>query len=371
VSAWETALRRWTEAGLIDAEAAGRIRGWERNRAPDPGARWPARLALALGGLMIGAGILLFVAAHWDGLSPGQRFGLVLVLVGGLHLAGAASQSSRALATTLHACGTVALGAGVFLTGQIFHLQEHWPGGLLLWAIGAWAGWALLRQWPQGALAAVLTPAWLAGEWIARPGIESGAVVGVGLLLLALAYFGAEPDGGPAAVPRSMRRALTWIGGLALIPAALYLVSAEWWAPRGDLASAGPRTIAWMLALGLPLGVSAMLRGRDAVIILPAAAWVGAGPWLIHQRGVVPYLWAAGLAGFLIWWGLRDRRTGRINLGMAGFALTVTVFYFSDVMDRLGRSASLIGMGLLLLGGGYLLERTRRRLLARVRAAEP
>jgi uncharacterized membrane protein len=89
----------------------------------------------------------------------------------------------------------------------------------------------------------------------------------------------------------------------------------------------------------------------------------------MHQRGVAPYLWAAGVAALLIWWGLRDRRGSRINLGMAGFALTVTVFYFSDVMDRLGRSASLIGMGLLFLVGGYLLEQTRRRLLARVRAA--
>jgi hypothetical protein len=45
----------------------------------------------------------------------------------------------------------------------------------------------------------------------------------------------------------------------------------------------------------------------------------------------------------------------------------VLAFYFSDVMDRLGRSASLIGLGLLFLGGGYLLERTRRRLIATVR----
>ena len=47
------------------------------------------------------------------------------------------------------------------------------------------------------------------------------------------------------------------------------------------------------------------------------------------------------------------------------------IFYFSDVMDRLGRSASLIGMGLLLLGGGYLLERARRRLLGRFRETAP
>jgi uncharacterized membrane protein len=367
MSTWEPALRRWTQAGLIDAGAAERIRGWERGRDPDPGVRWPARLALGLGGLMVGAGILLFVAAHWDGLSPGRRFALVLVLIGGLHLAGAASERSRALGATLHACGTVALGAGVFLAGQIFHLREHWPAGLLLWALGAWAGWMLLRQWPQGALAAVLTPAWLAGEWLARASRDDVSVVGVGLLLLALAYVGAEPEGGPLRAPRSLRRALTWIGGLALIPATFYLVSAEWWAPR-PVTAGGARALAWTLALGLPLAVSAGLRGRGAVMMVPAALWVGVGPWLIHQRGVAPYLWAAGLAGLLIWWGVRDRRTSRINLGMAGFALTVSVFYFSDVMDRLGRSVSLIGVGVLFLAGGYLLEQARRRLLARVRA---
>lgn len=369
MSGWEVALRRWTEAGLIDAGAAERISGWERARRPDPGAGWPARLALGLGGLMVGAGTLLFVAAHWDALSPGRRFALVLALVGGLHLAGAASERSRALGATLHACGTAALGAGVFLTGQIFHLREHWPAGLLLWALGAWAAWVLLRQWPQGALAAVLTPAWLAGEWLEQAGRSDAAVVGVGLVLLAFAYLGAEPDGGPLSVPPPLRRALTWIGGLALIPAALYLVSAERWAPPAQSAAGAARALAWIVALVLPLAVAAGLRGRGALVMVPVAAWAGAGPWLVHQGGVAPYLWAAGAAALLIWWGLRDRRAGRINLGMAGVALTVTVFYFSDVMDRLGRSASLIGMGLLLLGGGYALEQTRRRLLARARPA--
>ncbi len=42
------------------------------------------------------------------------------------------------------------------------------------------------------------------------------------------------------------------------------------------------------------------------------------------------------------------------------------IFYFSDVMDKLGRSASLIGLGVLFLFGGWALERTRRQLVARV-----
>jgi len=42
------------------------------------------------------------------------------------------------------------------------------------------------------------------------------------------------------------------------------------------------------------------------------------------------------------------------------------IFYFSDVMDKLGRAASLIGLGVLFLFGGWVLERTRRKLIAHV-----
>ena len=51
---------------------------------------------------------------------------------------------------------------------------------------------------------------------------------------------------------------------------------------------------------------------------------------------------------------------------MLGFAVTVLLFYFSDVMDKLDRATSLIVVGLLFLGGGWLLERTRRRLIAHI-----
>jgi len=162
-----------------------------------------------------------------------------------------------------------------------------------------------------------------------------------------------------------MRRALVWIGGVTLIPAALWLVSSEWWAYSPGAGGWAPGLLAWALVLGLPLGISVALRGSGALPMVPITVWVAIGPWAIHQRGPAPHLWAVGLAGFLLWWGLRDRRSTLVNLGVAGFALTVLIFYFSDVMDRLGRSASLVGMGLLLLGGGYLLERARRRLLGR------
>ena len=36
-------------------------------------------------------------------------------------------------------------------------------------------------------------------------------------------------------------------------------------------------------------------------------------------------------------------------------------------MDKMGRSASLIGLGILFLGGGWLIEKMRRRLIAQMR----
>jgi uncharacterized membrane protein len=363
---WESPLRRWVDAGLLERDVAERIRGWERDRA-EPSLRWPARLALGLGGLLLGAGILLFVAAHWDSLGPLQRFGLVLSMVAGLHLAGAATAvSSPALSSALQACGTVALGGGIFLSGQIFHLQEHWPGGLGLWAAGAWMGWWLLRQWPQAALGALLTPAWLAGEWMVRTeGNRNGAVLGVFLLLTALTYLGAAPFRGPH---QAARRALGWLGGLGLLPAALLLIvlAHSAWRTANPL-PVGDAGLGWTVAIGLPAAIWVYLRGPDLVPLAAAVAWAVAGITAAAQRGIVPYLWSAVLAIGVVAWGVRDRRAERVNLGMAGFALTVLVFYFSDVLDQLGRSASLIGLGLLFLGGGYLLERTRRRLVATVR----
>jgi hypothetical protein len=56
-------------------------------------------------------------------------------------------------------------------------------------------------------------------------------------------------------------------------------------------------------------------------------------------------------------------------MGAVVFAATVMAFYFSQVMDKLGRSASLVGLGVLFLAGGWGLERIRRRLVQQARAA--
>jgi hypothetical protein len=375
---WERYLERWTTAGLIEPSTAERVRVYEAGQEKTQGLRWPVALAISLGGLLLGAGVLLFIAAHWDTLSPGERFGLVLLLVALFHVAGAfTAERFSVLSTTLHAVGTISLGAGIFLAGQIFNLQEHWPGGLLFWTLGAWVAYALLRDWPQAALAALLTPMWLSGEWlVATDGwIRRDKILAEGLLLLAITYLTALLSERETQV----RKALAWIGAVALIPFVLLVIVSGTHSDGRLFSQSGiSRELGWIAALSLPLALAWVLRRGASWMNLIAALWVVAlGTTSFSSQpneSLLRYVWrelgpygicALGFIG-LIAWGLKEARKERINLGVAGFALTVLLFYFSNIMDKLGRSASLIGLGLLFLLGGCLLERTRRRLVARL-----
>jgi MFS family permease len=368
---WTAWLSRWTEAGLIDPETATRIRAFEQEHVGSTRLRWPILIALGFGGLMIGGGVLLFVAAHWDALSPTFRFVLVLLMVGGFHAGGAfAADRFPGMSSTLHAIGTVALGAGVALAGQIFNLDEHWPGGLMMWAAGAAIGWAVLRDVPQFVLMALVAPSWLVAEWFVASrslsDVRDARILAAGVAMLALTYFTAARHG-----DRSERhRALVWIGGIALIPAALFLAVATWpheWYGGTRLTSL-KQTIAWIVAIGLPLLLAYVLRDRAAWMNAAATLWLAAliGVSALGSDLSLFVWWAAG-ASALVAWGVADGRSERVNMGSVLFAGTVLAFYFSKVMDKLGRSASLVGLGLLFLAGGWALERMRRRLVQQAR----
>jgi uncharacterized membrane protein len=370
---WTAWLARWTDAGMIDAATAQRIRAFEAQHAGSTRLRWPILIALGFGGLMVCGGILLFVAANWDALSPAQRFALVLLLVASFHALGAfTSERFPAMSEAMHAVGTVVLGSGIALAGQIFNLEEHWPGGILMWALGAGLGWAILRHSAQMALFAVLTPAWLVSEWIVAVNVHhadsrDAAVAAAGVFLLALTYLSASGAGRP---PRA-RLVLIWIGIAALIVSSPFLaaITYERWTIDERLPTA-LLAVAWTIAIGAPLGLAFVLRRAEAWPNAIGVLWVIALVMMRDIAGAVAVYawWALGSTG-LVAWGVRDGRVERINLGAVFFAVTVLVFYFSRVMDKLGRSASLVGLGLLFLGGGWALERIRRQMVRKAKDA--
>jgi uncharacterized membrane protein len=363
----EPSLERWVEAQILDRQQADRIRQFEAEQLQPRRARWPVIMAVAFGGIMLAAGVLLFVSAHWDEMSPFRRMALLVLAVGGFHVGGALSlERFRALGVTLHAVGTVALGGAIAMAGQIFNMQEHWPAAVLMWAVGAIAGWLLLGDWPHLALAAILVPWWLAGEWVEAVVLSSNAwpVTTCGILLLAICYLSVRLPGAGSR-ENHVHTALMWLGGLALLPASLAVAVGSHANGRPPATGAATLAIGWACAILLPLGFAYAFRRNAAWMNLVAALWVvGLSLAAEAQMEILVYAWCAIGAAGMIAWGIYELRAERINLGMAGFALTIIFFFFSSVMDKLGRSASLMALGVVFVGGGWYGEKLRRKLVA-------
>lgn len=370
-------LRRWLQAELIDADVAEAIQRWEDsqlNQSKHSSVRHltvPIRLTILLGSLLLAAGLLLFVSAHWDQMPPLWRVSLLLFIVIALHAGGAwFSERFQLMALGLHAVGTMAFGAGVFLCAQIFHLDVLWSfrWGLLLWSFGAAAGWMLLRQWPQLALLSLLLPGWISALIIVEVDRFSSseadwAVVPIaaGALLTALTYFTA-PDRTPLTPARSV---LMWIGGLALVPAAVTWAVV---ATGMDLPALGQplwlSLLVWVVTLGGPVILGWWLRPHRFWPLALAAIWMVLD-LVIQVQGfsVLSFAWwGVGSVGLMLW-GSTEARAERVNIGIVLLATTLIGFYFTEVIGRFDRSLSLLGLGLFFLVGGWGLNRLRQALL--------
>lgn len=395
----EKLLNRWTSAEVLAPAAAARILAWEaeqKNGSSLPGEEgspttaaaglaWQGVVALILGGILLATGVILFVSAHWDDIGPGARFALVIAMVAVFHLGGAlVGDKYRAMSTTLHAVGTIATGAAIALVGQIFNIEEHWPAAILMWAIAALAGWALLHDQAQQVLTLLLFPAWIMCELAYYAGQHIGREIYLGRFLLVWAVFYLTMILG------SRRRV---VHGLLFAAAAIaavvgtVLMTLGWssWNAAQTFIPFGTRFWAWAAIAAVPLAIAAF-RGHWG-LIPPASAIVFAillpwcqrvwidqyvngpgttGSFTRYGPNLAAYALVAAFAVFIIFWGMRRGSRALVNLGIFYFALAVAWFYFSNIFDKIGRSVGLIGLGVLFLAGGWGLELTRRGLLARM-----
>lgn len=95
------------------------------------------RILLLIGSILIGLGVLSFVASNWQYMTNPLKFGLILLLFLGVNLVSfKLSDSYPRISQNLLYLGALVYGAGIFLVGQMFHLGGHFTGAFLLWGIG-------------------------------------------------------------------------------------------------------------------------------------------------------------------------------------------------------------------------------------------
>jgi hypothetical protein len=148
---------------------------------------------------------------------------------------------------------------------------------------------------------------------------------------------------------------LTWIGALAVIPAAAFALFEGFFRQNRD-------TVAGALAAGLGAAIVVVLHRGWRWEPLVAIGW-GFAAGLQPGKGW-RHVWSVLGATGLTAWGVQRNDPPRIDLGIVAFAFAVAGVFFSSLWDRLNRSAALIALGALFLGGGWALEVYRRRLIA-------
>jgi TRAP-type C4-dicarboxylate transport system permease small subunit len=257
-----------------------------------------------------------------------------------------------------------------------------------MWAIAALVGWALLHDEAQQTIALLLVPAWILSElsYAAEGHIGEAVYTGRFLIVWAVLYL-TFFLGSKRKIVQGILFAVATIASLVGIAILVF----EGWRSWGSQTylPLGLRTWGWIDIAVLPILFAVFKFRKSMVPVVIAIVFSIALPWcqriwtesynygnnnhgsyVRNEPNLAAHALVAAFCVFIIWWGVRQASKALVNLGVVGFAITVGWFYFSNIMDKLGRSLGLIGLGILFLAGGWALERTRRKLVTGMKKAD-
>jgi uncharacterized membrane protein len=155
-------LPSWVTQGVVAPAQADAI----RKLYPEPKAAQPWGMIIfsGIGAVIIGLGVILLLAYNWNAIPKFGKLGLSFAALIAAQLAGQRlfqrPDWRRQLGEAIAILGTMLFGAGIWLVAQVYHIDEHYPNGFLLWAAGALAlAWAMPSV-AQGMLAALALTIW-------------------------------------------------------------------------------------------------------------------------------------------------------------------------------------------------------------------
>ncbi|MGQ5710454.1 DUF2157 domain-containing protein [Desulforudis sp. DRI-14] len=396
-------IEQWTAEHLITADQAQLLLAKYPPR-PRPST---SGILYLLAALLVGLSVILFLAANWQGIPAAGKLGLVLVF---LTLAYGTSYyfyflvERQNLGAGLVFLSTLLFGAGIWLTGQTFHISAYSGVGYLYWALATLAvaltlgntviysagiiqltiygvialdqqnPWLIVPFFSAAALlflsrnhslaAAVLTLACLVPLLIASLntfGLSVAIFVLAGLVLYTIGEVG--PAGPYATCLQTSGILGAFLGAFVFsigkphfydIPAGLSVIN---------------------LFLLLPLAYTVLRRGQALLLLVPLLIFVPFYGIALNENisaetlALTYIIVMAASAVALIMAGGRLLRLYFINTGAACFLVTVLVAYLHFAWELLAKSAFFFGAGIIVFAVGVMVEKQRRLLAKHVKEA--
>lgn len=141
-------IDQWQSQGLLDQETADRLRIDVKTRHNGFGM---GGVLAVLGSLLLGAALILFIAANWEVIPRIWRVVLILSIMWGGYLGGAWLQQrsdnklAAIFAPALYLLSAITYGAGLALVGQMYHMSGDLTTAALAWGVGVLIAGVLLR----------------------------------------------------------------------------------------------------------------------------------------------------------------------------------------------------------------------------------
>lgn len=410
----EADLARWQAEGLLPPKSADAIRATLR---PVPEGITIATVVAIVGGLLIAAAFLAFIAANWTAIGRPLRFAMLLTgIVVAYGVAAVLDRSDRDhLADLSVGVGSIIFGSAIALVGQMYHLGEDFAAGVLLWTSGAmaaavltgshsalavalvagciWSGmrvdemsnvhpqfgilWligaALALSWHTTAARHLVATAALAGAVLVSVGVSESRIGSPTFAFVAITSFmvggGLLMTTRPSASERAFGLTLSTYGafGLAL---GLAATVAEVFRPAAGNLRLYPLIVAALAAPVLAFA-TAFILGRAG----PALAGLSVALALIVASGLIPtaaaedpwlsYALALSAMLCLVVSGMLDDVRPRIAAGWLGLAATIAAITWAVRGSLLRRAVFLAASGLVAVALasllGRLIGRERRR----------
>jgi uncharacterized membrane protein len=379
------------EAGLITAEQRDRIIA--HFNLKDEGSRFLTIISF-IGGVLVAAGVVLLISAHWNEIPAAVKIALGLLLMLGTHAAGWRLREGRGrypkTGEALQFIGSALFLANIALVGQIYNLHSRLPDAFLLWLAGIAALPWLLRSKAQFVLMLGALAAWFGCEINERTsliycGNEAQMIpyALLGLIFLGAGYWlrrSAYPEfAGPAEKTGALglllfAYPLTWAGFLN-------------WPDYGEAICRWLVPVMALLAAGLAVSGLARFEALNqqwrrvwmatltaAAGLLVAAFFLPHGsPWLgannFNGMNAVATMALFVFCLIQIQAGLQQRSRFLVNLGVTFIALDIISAYFGLFGTMAFTGLMFVVSGVFLILFGVFLEKKRRDFIRKIKTS--